>query len=105
HVELLGVGQIGGGAGEDVGAGVVDPDIDATERALGIVSEIGDRGGVSQVQTKHVRASAQALDLGGRRPGLAFFVAVCDRDVRTCVRSGQCDGSTNTCGSAGNEDT
>ena len=74
-IELLFVGELRSLSGQDVDAGVVDPDIEAAERLEGLLEEGGGGLAGSQVSLDEFAASSPGGDL------LSEFLAARDRAI------------------------
>ena len=97
------IGQRGAVAGEDVGARVVDPCVEAAERSARGGTDRADRLRVGEVELQDRRAAAERADLALdlRRAGLVR--AIGERDVGSCARRGQRDRATDAARPAGHE--
>ena len=103
QIELLDARQRGGVAGENVGAGVVDPDVEAAERAPRGRREIANRREVGEIELEDGGAATELADGAPYLVGAAGVRAIGDRDVGARARGGERDRAADPARRAGDE--
>jgi hypothetical protein len=103
EVQLLERGEASARAGEDVRAGVVDPDIDAAVGAAEVGRERLELALYRDVEPPHLDPAAEPSDEGSRLLRSAGIVAVGDCDLGTRPCAGDCDGASDPTRPAGHE--
>ena len=103
QVQLLDVRERGAGAGEDVGAGVVHPDVEAPERVAGRRAERAHATVVGQVEPDDGRAASERLDLALDVPRTVLVRPIGQRDVGAGASGGERDRPADPAGRAGHE--
>src|SRR6185295_11925258 len=103
EVELLEGREASRRTGEDVRAGVVDPDVDPSVRAVELGGERLELAFESHVELPDLDPTAQLPDHPGRLLRAFGIVTVGDRDLRARPRAGDRDGSSDAARAAGDE--
>ena len=75
--------------GQDVGAGVVHPDVEAPERVAGRGADRADRLEVGEVELERQRSPSERADLALDFPRALLVLAIGDRDVGSRASGGE----------------